>query len=68
MTITTRKFGKQSEGIYLDGRHIGDISGNHIWLIDPVGAEYGTYKFATRDDAIAAVVSYATNGYWTKEI
>jgi hypothetical protein len=69
--VTTTTYGSQSEMVYLNGRYIAHISGStNRWIMDPspAGARWATYWFVSRGDALAAAVSYATRGYWTKEV
>lgn len=63
-TVTTKPYGQISETVYLNGTAVGDIFGN---FAEPTGTSH-PHRFADRDAAIAACVSYATLGYWTGEL
>lgn len=71
-TVTTEPIGSgMTEIVRLDGRTIGDVCGTddgRPYLAQPSGARHGSYRFATRDDAIAAVVSHHRRGWWTGEV
>lgn len=72
-TITTEPIGSgTTEIVRRDGRELGDVvapfRASGAYLAQPQGARHGTYRFATRDDAVAALVSYADRGWWTGEI
>lgn len=68
-TVTTLPIGEITEIVHLDGREIGDVFGHagKPYSASPIGTR-SSYRFADRDAAIAACVSYATRGYWTGEI
>ena len=76
MKITTQRIGEISEIVRMDGAVVGDIyvvsdilpGSATQYAAVPTGARYGTYRFESRQDAIAACVSYFTLGYWTNEL
>lgn len=63
-TITTEAYGEISETVLMDGTPIGDVFGTCAL---PAGARHGTYRFASRQAAIDACVSYALTGTWSGE-
>lgn len=73
MNITTTPVGSGlTEDVHLDGREVGAIVNplgeSREFLAQPIAARQGTYRFATREDAIAALVSHDRQGYWTREV
>ncbi len=61
-----------TEDIRLDGRLIGDVvsdgPGTRAFATMAGARNFSHHRFATREDAITAVVSYARRGWWTGEI
>src|SRR3954452_10801531 len=71
--ITTTPIGSgATETVLADGREIGNVTsdgpGTRAIATMRDARRFGTYRFGTREDAIAAVVSYAERGYWTGEL
>jgi len=68
--ITTQRIGEITETVRMDGAVVGDIYPGAAaqYVAIPTGARYGTYRFASRQDALAACVSYVTRGHWTNEL
>lgn len=72
MNVTLTPIGSgATEIVHIDGRELGSVTsdGPGTSAVASINTgRFAMYRFATREDAIAACISHDERGYWSGEI